>query len=648
MNQSSHDEKSVSPYGSWKSPITMDTVLADSVRFFEIELDGENIYWLEGRPQESGRCVLVKRSPEGELSDQLPAPFNARSRVHEYGGGSFVVIEGTFYFTHFNDQRIYCKQVDTDPFPISEGDNCFYADFRYDRKRDRLIAVREDHRDTQHEPINTIVSVDLKEPYKVNVLAEGKDFYSSPRISPDGRQLTWLSWNHPNMPWDGCEVTLANFADDGSLDMPVLVAGGLDESIFQPEWSPDNILHFVSDRTGWWNIYRYKESKVEPLYPMEAEFGQPQWIFGMSKYGFESEQFILCAYSQKGVWNLARIDTVTKSLEKIDIPYTSIENIQIGAGKVAFFGGSPTEGGALLTMDLKSREIEVIRKSNSLEVDGAYLSVPKTIEFPTEDKLKAYGFFYPPKNKDSTGPAGELPPLISIMHGGPTSATDAVLDYQVQFWTSRGFAVFDINYGGSTGFGTEYRRRLNGQWGVVDLHDCENGARYLADKGYVDFKRMAIRGGSAGGYTVLSALTFGQVYRTGASYYGVSDLEILAKDTHKFESRYLDKIIGPYPESVQLYRDRSPLYHLDKLGKPIIFFQGLEDKIVPPNQAEMMVEALRKKDLPVAYIAFEGEEHGFREAKNIKRATEAELYFYAKIFGFEPADPIEPVDIENL
>ncbi len=641
-------KKTIGPYGSWKSPITMDTVLAYSVRFYELGLDGESIYWLEGRPQESGRCVIVKRSPEGNISDQLPAPFNTRSRVHEYGGGAFVVDDGTLYFTHFNDQRIYCKRGDADPFPLTEEGKCFYADFRYDRKRDRLIGVREDHRDENHEPINTIVSVDLKQPYKVEVLASGKDFYSSPRISPDGRHLTWLSWDHPNMPWDGCEVSMAKFANDGSLDDPVLVAGGLDESIFQPEWSPDNILYFVSDRTGWWNIYRYKESKVEALYPMEAEFGQSQWVFGMSKYGFESEQSILCAYSQDGVWNLARLDTVNKSLEKIDTPYTLIENIQVGAGKVAFLGGSPTEASAVLTMDLKSREIEVIRKSNSLEVDSSYLSVPMTMEFPTEDKLKAHGFFYPPNNKDLTGPSGELPPLIAVMHGGPTGATDAVLDYGIQFWTSRGFAVFDINYGGSTGYGTEYRRRLNGRWGEVDLNDCENGARYLADEGYVDFEKMAIRGGSAGGYTVLSALTFGQVYRTGASYYGVSDLEILAKDTHKFESRYLDKIIGPYPESAQLYRDRSPLYHLDKLGKPIIFFQGLEDNIVPPNQAEMMVEALRKKGVPVAYIAFEVEQHGFREAKNIKRATEAELYFYAKIFGFEPADRIEPVNIENI
>lgn len=641
-------KKRVSPYGSWESPITMDTVLADSVRFLELDLDGESIYWLEGRPQESGRCVVVKRSPGGEQSDQLPTPFNTRSRVHEYGGGAFVVDDGTLYFTHFNDQRIYCKRVDADPFPITEEGECLYADFRYDRKRDRLIGVREDHRDENYEPINTIVSIDLKQPYKVEILESGKDFYSSPRISPDGSQLTWLSWDHPNMPWDGCEVSIAKFVDDGRLNNPILVAGGLNESIFQPEWSPNNILYFVSDRTGWWNIYRYKESKVEALFPMEAEFGQPQWVFGMSKYGFESEQSILCAYSQDGVWSLARLDTVNKSLEKIDTLYTLIENIQVGAGKVAFLGGSPTEASAVLTMDLKNREIEIIRRSNSLAVNAAYLSVPMTIEFPTEDKLKAHGFFYPPTNKDLTGPMGELPPLISIMHGGPTSATDAVLDYGIQFWTSRGFAVFDINYGGSSGYGTEYRRRLNGRWGEIDLNDCENGARYLADEGYVDFEKMAIRGGSAGGYTVLSALTFGQVYRTGASYYGVSDLENLAKDTHKFESRYLDKIIGPYPETVQLYRDRSPLYNLDKLGKPIIFFQGLEDKIVPPNQAEMMVEALRKKGVPVTYIAFEGEQHGFREAKNIKRATEAELYFYAKIFGFEPADLIEPVNIENI
>ena len=616
--------------------------------FLNWGLDGESIYWLEGRPQESGRSVIVKRSPEGKLSDQLPEPFNARSRVHEYGGGAFVVVDGTLYFTHFNDQRIYCKRGDVAPIPISKDERCFYADFNYDRKRDRLICVREDHRDAKKEPINTLVSVALNQPFKIEILVSGKDFYASPRISPDGSQLAWLCWDHPNMPWDGSEVSTANIAKEGSLDDPIQVAGGLDESIFQPEWSPNNILHFVSDRSGWWNIYRYKESKVEALYAMEAEFGQPQWVFGMSKYGFESERFIICCYTQGGVWHLARLDTVNKSLDIIDTPYTGIENVQVGAGKAVFFGGSPNEASSVLMIDLATQKVEVIRESTSLKIDSATLSIPKTIKYPTENSLKVHGFFYPPKNKDFNGPSGELPPLIVIMHGGPTGATDAVLDYRIQFWTSRGFAVFDINYGGSTGYGTEYRRRLNGRWGEVDLNDCENGARYLAEKGYVDSKKMAIRGGSAGGYTVLSALTFGQVFKTGASYYGVSDLEILAKDTHKFESRYLDKIIGPYPESAQLYRDRSPLYHLDKLKKPIIFFQGLEDKIVPPNQAEMMVEALRGKGIPVACITFEGEQHGFRQAKNIKRATEAELYFYAQIFGFEPADSIEPVLIENL
>lgn len=642
------NKKKVSPYGSWKSPVTMNMILADSVRFYELSLDNESIYWLEGRPQENGRCVVVKRSLCGEVSDQFPTPFNARSRVHEYGGGAFLVYDGVIYFSHFNDQRIYCKKMYAEPFPITEVEKYFYSDFRYDRKRDRLICIREDHRNTKREPINTIISIDLKIPYKVEVLATGKDFYSSPRISLDGEQLTWLSWDHPNMPWDGCEVFIAKILNNGYLDDPILVAGGLEESIFQPEWSPDNILHFISDRTGWWNIYRYKNNKVEPLYPMEAEFGQPQWVFGMSKYGFESEHSIICTYSQKGVWNMARLNMANKSLEKIDTPYTAIENVHVDAGKVVFLGGSPTEENAVISMDLKNKEIKIIRKPNALIIDAAYLSVPETIEFPTEDNLKAHGFFYAPKNKDFTGPLGGLPPLISIIHGGPTSATDSVLDYRIQFWTSRGFAVFDINYSGSTGYGTDYRRRLNGRWGVVDLNDCENGARYLADKGYVDFNKMAIRGGSAGGYTVLRALTFSQIYKTGASYYGVSDLEGLAKDTHKFESRYLDKIIGPYLESAHLYRDRSPIYHLDKLGKPIIFFQGLEDKIVPPSQAKMMVEALRKKGVPVAYIAFEDEQHGFRQAKYIKRATEAELYFYSKIFGFEPADCMEPVTIDNL
>lgn len=626
----------------------MDTVLAKSVRFFDLGLDGESIFWIEGRPEENGRCVIVNRDPEGHLSDQILPPFNARSRVHEYGGGAFVVDNGALYFTYFNDQRIYCKRGDAEPFPLNEVELCFYADFICDRKRDRLIAVREDHRDRNHDPINSLVSVALNKPYEIEVLASGRDFYASPRMSPDGSQLAWLSWDHPNMPWDGTCLSTATISNDGSLGDSIQIAGGIDESIFQPEWSPDNILHFVSDRTGWWNIYCYKESRVEALVLMEAEFGQAQWLFGMSKYDFESNRSIICSYTQGGIWHLARIDRDRKTLEKIELPYTVIENLHVGSGKAVFFGGSPTEANALLMMDLKTHKIEVIRRASSLEVDSAYLSVPKSIDYPTENNLAAHGFFYPPKNKEFTGPLGELPPLIAIMHGGPTAATDAVLDYRIQFWTSRGFAVFDINYGGSTGYGTDYRRRLNGRWGEVDLNDCENGARYLAEKGYVDSKRLAIRGGSAGGYTVLNALTFGQVFKTGASYYGVSDLEILAKDTHKFESRYLDKIVGSYPESVQLYRERSPLHHLDKLVKPIIFFQGSEDKIVPPNQAEMMVEALRKKKIPVAYISFEGEQHGFRQAKNIKRSIEAELYFYAQIFGFELADRIEPVDIENI
>ncbi len=648
MNNSSHDEKSVSPFGSWKSPITMDTVLAKSVRLSEVALEGSSIYWIEGRPEESGRNVIVKRESDKLISDKLPEPFNARTRVHEYGGGTYHLVGGSIYFTHFNDQRIYCKRADEDPVPLSKEENCRYADFTYDRPRNRLLCVREDHRDEEREPVNAIVSIFLDPPYKVEVLVSGSDFYSSPRISPDGSNLAWLSWDHPNMPWDGTDLSMAAISKEGSLEERISIAGGKEESIFQPEWSPDNTLHFVSDRSGWWNLYRHKEGRVESLYSMEAEFGQPQWVFGMAKYGFQSEQTILCSYTQDGVWHLGRLDTINKSLEKIESPFTVIEDLQVGDDIVVFIGGSPTTSLSVVMMDLETDKMDALRSSSSLKIDTDYLSIPQAIEYPTNDNLTAHGFYYPPKNKDFAGPAKVLPPLIVIMHGGPTAPTDAVLDCRIQFWTSRGFAVFDINYGGSTGYGTEYRRRLNGQWGVVDLNDCENGARYLADKGFVDNERIAIRGGSAGGYTVLSALTFGEVFKTGASYYGVSDLEVLAKETHKFESRYLDRIIGPYPDAIQLYRDRSPFYHLEKVERPIIFFQGLEDEIVPPNQAEMMVDALREKGIPVAYLAFEGEQHGFRQAKNIKRATEAELYFYAQIFDFEPADSIEPVVIENL
>jgi dipeptidyl aminopeptidase/acylaminoacyl peptidase len=645
----------VTPYGSWKSPITADLIVAGTVGLGGIALDGEDIYWIEGRPAEAGRNVIVRRTSDGNTTDVTPPPFNVRTRVHEYGGGSFTVKDGIIYFSNFADQRLYKQAPDTEPQPLTPLADRRYADAVIDSQRSRVIGVCEDHTAGGHEPTNTLVSINLDNGEDVQVLASGSDFYSSPRLSPDHSQLAWLSWNHPNMPWDGTQLWVAQFKDDGSLSEPQLVAGGVTESIFQPEWSPNGVLYFVSDRSGWWNFYRWQPDlgkggvwEVESLCEMEAEFGLPQWVFGMSTYAFESANRIICTYTQEGIWYLATLDTQTKQLDVIETPYTDISSVHAVPDRAVFIAGSATEPTAVVQMDLTNKQINVLKRSSELEIDPDYLSTPQSIAFPTENGLTAYAIFYPPKNKDYTAPDAEKPPLIVKSHGGPTAATSSAFNLKIQYWTSRGFAFVDVNYGGSTGYGREYRQRLNDNWGIVDVDDCANAAKYLAQQGLVDSERLAIAGGSAGGYTTLAALTFRDVFKAGASYYGVSDLEILAKETHKFESRYLDGLIGPYPERKDLYEMRSPMHFIHQLSCPVIFFQGLEDKVVPPNQAEMMVEALKTKGLPVAYVAYEGEQHGFRRAENIKRTLEGELYFYSRIFGFELAEAIEPVPIHNL
>ena len=628
----------MAPYGSWKSPISADLISTEGRRIIETVTDGEDIYWIEMRPTDNGRYVIVRRTPDGETTDVTPAPFNARTRVHEYGGAAFVVSDGAIYFSNYADQRLYRKTTDSEPQPITSEADLRYADSLVDSKRNRLICVREDHTDTENEAVNALVSIPLDGTGDQQVLVSGNDFYSSPRLSPDGTRLAWMTWNHPNMPWDGAELWVGEISADGSLNSTESIAGGVDESIFQPEWSPDGTLYFVSDRSNWWNLYRHQAGTVEPVCKMEAEFGRPQWIFGMSTYRFVSANQIICTYTQNGVWHLASLDTVTRSLDPIETPYTSIANLQAVPGGVLFNASSSTQAVSIVRLDLATRQFDAVCRASEIEIDSGYLSPPQAIEFPTEGGLSAHAFFYPPQNRDYTAPAGDLPPLIVISHGGPTSATSTALDLEIQYWTSRGIAVLDVNYGGSSGYGRAYRQRLNSRWGLVDVDDCVNGARYLAEQGHVDANRLAIRGGSAGGYTTLSALTFRDLFKAGASYYGISDLEAMTRDTHKFESRYLDSLIGPYPEERDRYRERSPIHFTDHLSCPLILFQGLEDKVVPPNQAEMMVEALRAKGLPVAYVPFEGEQHGFRRSENIRRSLEAELYFYGKVFGFVPAD----------
>ena len=635
-------------YGSWKSPITSDLIVSDVVGFGQTALDGEDVYWLEGRPTEGGRSVIVRRTADGVIEDVIPAPFNARSRVHEYGGGAYTAYQGTVYFVNFIDQRIYRVSPGGEPEALTPESKRRYADLVVDEKRNRIICVVEDHSLEDQEAENSLVSIDLETGEIAEALDEGNDFYGYAVLSPDGDKLAWLTWNHPNMPWDGTELWTAKVTKNGKLQRRKMVAGGYFESIFQPDWSPDGTLYFVSDRSEWWNLYSWDGEDVQHVLEMDAEFGLPQWVFGMSTYGFMSPQTILSAYTQGGVWHLGMVDVENGKLTEIESPYTGINSVQVSHECLVCLAASPTTLAGVCVYDALEDCWETLRLATDMKVDQGYISVPQSLEFPTTNDLTAHGLYYPPKNDDFSAPEGEKPPLLVLSHGGPTAATSSSMSLKIQYWTSRGFAVLDVNYGGSTGYGRSYRTRLNGQWGVVDVEDCENGAKYLADEGLVDSERLIIRGGSAGGYTTLCALIFGDTFTAGASHYGVGDLEALALDTHKFESRYMDSMVGPYPEMKDLYDERSPLKHARDLNCPVIFFQGLDDKIVPPAQSEEMFKAVRAKELPTAYLAYEGEGHGFRKAVNIKKSLDSELYFYSKVFSFDLADPVEPIKIENL
>ena len=642
--------KLVAPYGSWKSSITADLLASTYIGLEDLRLEGNDLYWDELRPADKGRNVIVQRKPDGTKIDITPSAYSARTRVHEYGGGCYLVQNGTIYFSNYSDQRLYRQEPGKEPRPITPPVDLRYADGIYDQKRNRIISIREDHRVWTGQAANTIVSLDPDKENEGLVLISGNDFYSTPRLNPDGSKLAWLTWNHPNMPWDGTELWVADVKSDDSLGQPEKIAGGPDESIYQPEWSPDGELYFVSDRTNWWNLHHQRDGEIEPLYPTDAEFGIPQWGFGSHSFVFDSPDRIVCAHTRDGLWNLSTLDPERKTLEPIETWIEDVYrgNLAVKNGQVFLIGGSSTEPLSVAKIDLDSQETEILHRSREITVSSEYLSTPSSIEFLTENGQTSHAWFYPPKNPDSEGPMDEKPPLLVISHGGPTSFSPSTLRYEVQYWTSRGIGVVDVNYGGSTGYGRDYRQRLNGQWGIVDVQDCVNATKHLASQDQADPERLGIRGGSAGGYTTLCALAFSDRFKAGASYFGVSDLELLAKDTHKFESRYLDKLVGPYPERLDLYRARSPLYHVDGVSAALILFQGLEDKVVPPNQSEKIYLSVKARGVPVAYIPFEWEQHGFRRADSIKRSFEAELYFYSKIFGFNLAEQIEPVTIENL
>lgn len=626
-------EKQKLAYGSWPSPISVDDMTLHSVGLGEIQAYNDVTYWIEMRPEESGRYVIVADDGK-EQQDINPAPYNARSRVHEYGGGSYLVCEQGIFFVNFNDQQIYL--VSDEVNQITNAENSRFADLVYDKRFQRIIAVCETHSETE-EPVNSLVSIDLTSG-SLTTLTSGADFYSNPRLNNTCSSLCWIEWNHPNMPWDDTQLCLASINEQGLLENTQSLTSGDNESIVQPVWSPDNKLYFISDRNGWWNIYRHEDDKQICVYEVQAECGVPQWSFCESNYVFLDEKTLILNYSSLGISHLAKLNLNDNSLAEIDVDATDIESLAFDNSKLFFLAANAKRFPSICAYDLKKNTTEVLRVSNELVLQTSDISIGEAIQFKSESGQVAHAFYYEPTNSQCMGLDNELPPLIVMSHGGPTGQAHNGIKMVAQYFTSRGFAVVDVNYGGSSGYGRAYRQRLNKNWGIVDVQDCAAAAIYLAEIGKVDKDRLAIRGGSAGGFTTFASLTFTDVFKVGASHYGVSDLTALAKETHKFESRYLDNLIGAYPEAKDIYEQRSPINATDKLSCPVIFFQGLEDKIVLPNQAEMMVNSLKEKNIPVVYLAYEGEQHGFRQAKNIKKTLKSELAFYAYVFKFERDD----------
>jgi dipeptidyl aminopeptidase/acylaminoacyl peptidase len=644
----------VLPYGSWPTPITSELIVRSAAGLSTVRVDGDDVWWSEQRPNEGGRTQLVRLSPGAEPIDVLPEGWNARTAAHEYGGGAWWVRDGRVWFTNWADQCLYRLDPGGAPValtasPAADGGGDRWADGDLSPDGRWLLCVRERHPagGGSSDVVNQIVRLSAfgTGVADVEVAVTGPDFVSDPRWSPDGRGMCWLEWDHPDMPWDSTRL-MVRLGDES----PFLVAGGFDESVEQPRWHSDGSLWFISDRTGWWNLYRWTAAEgVEPMVLIEGEIGVPQWVFGQSRYAFVAGGRIAFACTRNGFDTLMVLEA-DGSVRSLDVPFSTIDSV-VGCGEgVAFVGASPTTEPAVVSVDMDG-DISVLRPPRDLGLPAELFSVPEPISFPTgppDAEVTAFGLFYPPTNPGFAGPDGSLPPLLVLIHGGPTSEASPVLRMSVQYWTSRGFAVVDVNYRGSTGFGRTYRNLLRDSWGVADVEDCEAAARWLADQGRVDPQRLCIRGGSAGGFTTLLALATGDTFAVGASMFGVADLEALATDTHKFESRYLDRLVGPYPERRDLYVSRSPIHRLDGFDRPLIVLQGLDDPVVPPSQSEMIVAALRDRHVPVAYVPFEGEQHGFRQAATIRRALDAELSFYGQILGFElpAAEGIEPVPID--
>lgn len=617
------------PCGSWHSPISAELASGSSLRLMQPCPHAGWTYWIESRPAEQGRCVVMRGKAGEDPQALLPEPFSARSRVHEYGGGAYAVHEAGVAFVNDEDQQIYLLS-DAALRRLTDARGARFGDLLFDAKHARLICVREQHSETHAEPENSLVAVSLQDG-AVQVLAEGHDFYSSPVLDHAAQKLAWLQWDHPQMPWDGCQLCCAELDAKGAIKALRKVAGSDDESLFQPQFAPDGTLHFISDRSGWWNLYKVSGSDITAVTTDAADYGLAQWNLGMSRYGFDDTGTLWAVRTVDARAELVGIRSGVKRVQAL--PFTQIDHLHVHGDQMTMLAGSPRYPATIYAGRTAQH---VLRRSTELELDADYISVGQAIHFPAADGETVHAWYYPPCNTAFRVPEDERPPLIVKCHGGPTAMNGDGLEPRIQFWTSRGFAVVDVNYRGSSGFGRAYRRSLHGAWGLKDVEDCIGAARYLADQQRVDPARTAISGSSAGGYTVLSALAFHDYFRAGAVYYGISELASAMTDTHKFEARYGDRLLGPWPEAEAIYRARSPLYAAENIKCPVIFFQGLRDRVVPPDQTERMVAALRARGQAASYVTFAEEGHGFRRADSLRRALEEELAFYAQVFGFTP------------
>jgi len=638
------------PHGSWPTPITSELVVRSARLPNGLALDGDDLWWSEGRPEEAGRMAVLRRASDGTTTEVVGAPHSARSGVHEYGGGAWWVDGGVLWFVDWATQRLHRVADGGAPQPLTPEPSVprglRYADGDLSPDGTTLLCVQEEHHADERECTNTVVRLVAHAPSTPEVVVSGPDFVADPRWRPDGAAFCWLEWDHPDMPWDATRLVV----DEGGT-RTVVAGGDGRESIGQPTWAPDGSLWFFGDRTGFWSLYRWTpEAGIEPMVDLGRDIGFPQWVFGQSCFAFLDDGRVVFAYSNGGLEHLSVWDPASGQVAAVDAPHTSVDQLHARGHEAVYLAASPTQEVHVASVDVDSGAVQVLVPPRDLGLDPGWFSTPEAVEFPTAGGSTAHALLYRPANPEVVAPEGERPPLLVMIHGGPTAAARPVLQLSRAYWTSRGFAVVDVNYRGSTGYGRAYRDLLQGAWGVADVEDCVAVCQFLVARGDADPARLCIRGGSAGGFTTLAALTFHDVFAAGASHYGVADLGVLATETHKFESRYLDGLVGPWPEARATYEARSPIHHTDQIDRPLAVFQGLDDPIVPPNQAEMIVDALRAKGVPVAYLAFEGEQHGFRQAQNIRASLDGELSFYAQVLGFPlpDAERITPIQVDNL